>query len=81
MIEGESEDVDEFVTRMKALRWQALQVRGEERIARRVILVDENGAGAGVTEVEGLGDVVERLKKFEGGEGVGKWFLEVMKIA
>jgi len=74
LIEGAQPDVDEFVSRIKALRWQALQVRGEEvRASRRL-----NFDGDGVSEVEGLGDIVEKLRKKD--QELATWFLEGMKI-
>ena len=74
-IEGEEDAVDEFVHRIKQLRWQALQVRAEDVVERRVC-----GDGKeGVTEVEGLGDVVERLKKAD--QETANMFLEGMKIS
>lgn len=75
-IEGLSGDVDEFVTRIKALRWQALQVRAEES--------DEHGKRVcgdgreGVVEVEGLGEIVEGLKRVDA--RVADLFMEGMKI-
>lgn len=73
-VEGEEGDVDEFLRRLKALRWQALQVRAEEVGDERVC-----GTGEGVTEVEGLGEVTEGLRG--AGHGVAEMFLEGMKIA
>lgn len=76
MVEGEKDDVDEFETRIKALRWQALQVRGEEVGEGRVLVRD--GKAVGFKEVEGLDDVVRGLKECE--ERLGEWFLEGMRI-
>ena len=74
-VEGESDCVDEFVRRIKGLRWQALQVRAEEEGESRVC-----GDGVdGVLEVEALGEVVEGLRRKD--ENVAKMFLEGMKIA
>ncbi|KAK3079648.1 hypothetical protein LTS18_004317 [Coniosporium uncinatum] len=79
--EGEVESVDEFVRRLKALRWQALQVRAEEVGGERLCRDDAGGEGGGqgVKEVEGLGDVVEGLGRW--GEGVREMFLDGMKIS
>ena len=74
-VEGESASVDEFVRRIKGLRWQALQVRAEEDGESRVC---GNGA-EGVLEVESLGEVVQGLKRKD--ENVAKMFLEGMRIA
>ena len=83
LIEGEIHNVDEFVSRIKALRWQALQVRGEEICERRICSEVAGGGhaeqGGGVKEVEGLGDIVNELKKRD--QDVADWFLEGMKIA
>lgn len=74
-IEGEEDAVDEFVHRIKQLRWQALQVRAEDVFNIRVC-----GDGKdGVKEVEALGDVVEALKKAD--QETANMFLEGMKIA
>ncbi|GAB7356285.1 hypothetical protein MBLNU459_g7090t1 [Dothideomycetes sp. NU459] len=72
--EGDEDQVDEFVGRLKQLRWQALQVRAEEKVDARVC-----GNGEGVEEVEGLGDIAEALKKKD--PECAKMFLEGMKIA
>lgn len=74
--EGEEDQVDEFVRRLKALRWQALQVRAEDIVESRVC-----GDGSdGVVECETLSEIAEMLKGKGDGE-VGKMFLEGMKIA
>ena len=74
-VEGVTANVDDFVRRIKGLRWQALQVRSEQRSSRRVC-----GEGLeGVTEVERLGEVVEGLRKTD--ERVATLFLEGMRIA
>ena len=74
-VEGELESVDEFVRRIKGLRWQALQVRAEETGSLRVF-----GDGMeGVLEVESLGEVVDGLRRRD--EGVARMFLEGMKIS
>ncbi|KAF4549926.1 Hypothetical protein D9617_19g102310 [Elsinoe fawcettii] len=81
IIEGEEADVDEFETRIKALRWQALQVRGEETtINRRLVSIPEMGTPEplGMTEVEDLSDVVKALRSCE--DRLGDWFLQCMKI-
>jgi len=75
LIEGVEDEVDEFVRRIKALRWQALQVRGEEVGSERRLGSGEEG----VREVEGLGDVVDDLRKKN--RDLADWFLEGMKIA
>jgi len=75
LIEGEEDDVDEFVARIKELRWQALQVRGEEMSEKRRLAGRE---GYGTREVESLGDLAEELKKRN--QGLAEWFLEGMKI-
>lgn len=73
--EGDEDQVDEFVTRLKQLRWQALQVRAEEKAGSRVCGTGEGG----IEEVEGLGDIAEALKKQD--PECAKMFLEGMKIA
>ncbi|KAK4994013.1 hypothetical protein LTR66_005874 [Elasticomyces elasticus] len=73
--EGEEDAVDEFVRRLKELRWQALQVRDEVVVEARVL---GSGDGRGVEEVEGIGDVVEGLK---GRDGCAEMFLKAMRIA
>ncbi|CAD0097799.1 unnamed protein product [Aureobasidium mustum] len=35
-VEGDEDQVDEFIRRLKQLRWQALQVRGEETADKRI---------------------------------------------
>ncbi|EPS35450.1 hypothetical protein H072_11134 [Dactylellina haptotyla CBS 200.50] len=70
-VEGEEGDVDEFVSRLKGLKWQALQIRGVEVGKERVL-----GEGRGVTEVGGLGEVVDGLKD----EGCRNMFLDGMRI-
>ncbi|KAF3935117.1 hypothetical protein ABW19_dt0210129 [Dactylella cylindrospora] len=70
-VEGGDADVDEFVERLKGLKWQALQVRGEERGSERLL------KGGGVKEVEGFGEVVEGLGELE---GCRRLFLEGMRI-
>ncbi|KAG8628766.1 hypothetical protein KVT40_002631 [Elsinoe batatas] len=77
VIEGEDDNVDEFERRIKALRWQALQVRGEETSSRR-ILVKPGGEALGMAEVEDLSEVVKALRGCQ--ERLGEWFLEGMKI-
>ncbi|PSK33518.1 hypothetical protein B9Z65_7405 [Elsinoe australis] len=76
VVEGDKDNVDEFETRIKALRWQALQVRGEEVGEGRVLVRD--GKAVGFREVEGLDDVVRGLKECE--DRLGEWFLEGMRI-
>ncbi|KAI4729169.1 DUF1115-domain-containing protein [Aureobasidium sp. EXF-10728] len=73
-VEGDEDQVDEFVRRLKQLRWQALQVRGEETADKRIC-----GPGDGVLEVEGLGEIAEALKKIDA--GTADLFLQAMKIA
>ncbi|KAH0269724.1 DUF1115-domain-containing protein, partial [Aureobasidium melanogenum] len=73
-VEGDEDQVDEFVRRLKQLRWQALQVRGEETADKRIC-----GPGDGVLEVEGLGDIAEALKKID--HNTADLFLQAMKIA
>lgn len=75
LIEGEEDDVDEFVSRIKELRWQALQVRGEETSEKRRL---GGSQGYGTKEVESLGDLAEELKARD--KGLAAWFLEGMKI-
>ncbi|GAB7344949.1 hypothetical protein MBLNU457_3382t1 [Dothideomycetes sp. NU457] len=75
LIEGEEDDVDEFVSRIKELRWQALQVRGEETSEKRRLAGSD---GFGTREVESLGDLAEELKARD--KGLAEWFLEGMKI-
>ncbi|KAF2227213.1 hypothetical protein BDZ85DRAFT_253892 [Elsinoe ampelina] len=77
VVEGEATDVDEFERRIKALRWQALQVRGEETYSRR-ILIEPGGEALGMAEVEDLSGVVKALRECQ--DGLGDWFLEGMKI-
>lgn len=78
--EGDEDAVDDFVQRLKALRWQALQVRAEETGETRLLAGLARGGGAsGVEEVEGLGEIVEALRKRD--EACAKLFLDGMKIA
>lgn len=72
--EGDEDQIDEFVRRLKQLRWQALQVRGEETADKRIC-----GPGNGVDEVEGLGEIAEALKKID--SDTADLFLQAMKIA
>jgi hypothetical protein len=73
-VEGDEDQVDEFVRRLKQLRWQALQVRGEETADKRIC-----GPGDGVLEVEGLGEIAEALKKIDA--DTADLFLQAMKIS
>ncbi|KEQ73931.1 DUF1115-domain-containing protein [Aureobasidium namibiae CBS 147.97] len=73
-VEGDEDQVDEFIRRLKQLRWQALQVRGEETADKRIC-----GPGHGVLEVEGLGEIAEALKKIDA--DTADLFLQAMKIA
>ena len=74
LIEGSTEAVGEFERRIKALRWQALQVRGEDDGEHRMF-----GDGTtGVQEVEDIGDIVKGLK--EKNADLASWFLAGMKI-
>jgi len=73
-VEGDEDQVDEFIRRLKQLRWQALQVRGEETADKRIC-----GPGDGVLEVEGLGEIAEALKKIDA--DTADLFLQAMKIA
>ncbi|KAF2149636.1 DUF1115-domain-containing protein [Myriangium duriaei CBS 260.36] len=75
LVEGEAEDVAEFERRIKALRWQALQVRGEEDSDTRML-----GEGQGVREVEELSEVVKALREVDGRGEMAEWFLEGMRI-
>lgn len=73
--EGDQDQIDEFVRRLKQLRWQALQVRCEEVVEKRIC-----GDGReGVREVEGLGEIAEKLKETD--PECASMFLEGMKIA
>lgn len=74
--EGETDQVDEFVRRLKALRWQALQVRAEDVVEERVL---DLGSGEGIVECESLGEIAESLKERDG--ELGAMFLEGMKIS
>ncbi|KAG0134715.1 hypothetical protein HOY82DRAFT_668364 [Tuber indicum] len=75
-IEGEKESVGEYISQLKRLKWQAIQVRDEYPApsGQRVLAPD-----AGVEEVEGLSDIAEKLKKV-GGSRLEEWFLGGMKI-
>jgi len=88
-VEGLEGDVDEFVKRMKALRWQALQVRAEETGTERLFFGGHERGGSGeivgalvVEEVESLGDIAEALRRQAGknGERLAEFFLSGMKI-
>ncbi|KAI5251103.1 DUF1115-domain-containing protein [Aureobasidium subglaciale] len=72
--EGDEDQIDEFIRRLKQLRWQALQVRGEETADKRIC-----GPGHGILEVEGLGEIAEALKKIDA--DTADLFLQAMKIA
>ncbi|KAF1355086.1 hypothetical protein BDV97DRAFT_409471, partial [Delphinella strobiligena] len=72
--EGEEDQVEEFVRRLKALRWQALQVRAENTVATRIL-----GHGEGIVEVESLGEISEHLKAKD--TECAAMFLEGMKIS
>lgn len=73
--EGQVDQIDEFVRRLKALRWQALQVRAEDVVEARIL-----GSGdEGVVECESLGEIAESLKAKDA--EVGAMFLEGMKIS
>ncbi|PNS14753.1 hypothetical protein CAC42_1982 [Sphaceloma murrayae] len=76
VIEGIEVNVDEFETRIKALKWQALQVRGSE--VRESPSLVRAGTSIDFKEVEDLSDIVKGLKECE--DGLGEWFLEGMKI-
>ncbi|RPA97284.1 hypothetical protein L873DRAFT_1844980 [Choiromyces venosus 120613-1] len=84
-VEGEKGNVEEFVSRLKVslppsydllangskgLKWQAIQVRDECQVASGQRVLPRE---AGVVEVEGLGDVAERLRGV-GGRGLEEWF-------
>jgi len=72
-VEGEEDYVDEFIRRLKELRWQALQVRASQTCKRRVCSSED-----GIVETEGLGQIAEALKAR--GDGSADMFLEGMKI-
>ncbi|KAI5203600.1 DUF1115-domain-containing protein [Aureobasidium subglaciale] len=72
--EGDEDQIDEFIRRLKQLRWQALQVRGEDTADKRIC-----GPGDGILEVEGLGEIAEALKKIDA--DTADLFLQAMKIA
>ena len=80
VIEGEEADVHEFETKLKALQWAALQVRGEENGMERLFAGDHKG----VVEVETIGEVVSGLRGCQAGlqegERLVEWFLGEMKI-
>lgn len=73
LVEGSTPEVGEFERRIKALRWQALQVRGEDDGIKR-----EFGEGGGLHEVEELSDIVKALRAIN--DGMAEWFLKGMKI-
>lgn len=68
VVEGEESDADEFVRRIKALQWQALQVRCEESeevpegqdVKKAMRLHLEQDAKPVVHEVESLAQVSSR---------------------
>ncbi|KAL1304638.1 hypothetical protein AAFC00_003602 [Neodothiora populina] len=83
--EGPEDGIDEFIARLKALRWQALQVRSECSVERSMFCSRGDGGaagtseGVGIVEMQSLGEIVEALRKRD--EGVAAGFLEAMKIA
>ncbi|KAF8423053.1 hypothetical protein EV426DRAFT_534605 [Tirmania nivea] len=80
LAEGEKNNVQELMTRLKSLSWQALQVRHEE--CRNEWLLGDDGRC--VVEVEAVSEIVKGLKGCPAGPKEGdrlsKWFLEKMKI-
>lgn len=72
-VEGEAADVDEFIRRLKELRWQALQVREVQYADNRVC-----GSGNGIVEVESLGEIGEALK--HKGRACVEMFFQGMRI-
>ena len=74
--EGEESEIDDFVRRLKALRWQALQVRAEDLVDERIM---GETLGEGIVEVETLGEIAEGLKGRSAETSL--LFLEGMKIS
>jgi hypothetical protein len=62
------------------MRWQAIQERGAEDVPITALGLLEAGQHS-VEEVEGLGNITERLKtKVTSGESIANFFIESMKI-
>ncbi|GAM89643.1 hypothetical protein ANO11243_076820 [Dothideomycetidae sp. 11243] len=73
LVEGSASSVAEFERRIKALRWQALQVRGSIDGPERSL-----DAGQGVVEVQELSEIVSALRTID--DSLADWFLSGMKI-
>ncbi len=85
IVEGPSDNVSAFTRRIKALRWQALNVRYEETISdselaspriARALHELKNVQRPSAVEVEDISEVHEIMVR----AGMGELFLDVMKI-
>ncbi|KAL1637772.1 hypothetical protein SLS56_000327 [Neofusicoccum ribis] len=75
-VEGEAAAVRTFVDELKSMRWQAIQERATENAQMSSLTL-----APGIQEVQGLGDIAERLKSSGNqGERLATFFLGSMKI-
>lgn len=69
VLQGPKDIVEDAITELKGMRWQAMQVRGE-------IEDHEKQLNEGIHEVETVADVVEQMEVL----GLGKWCLSALRM-
>ena len=70
ILQGQKDLLDDAVTELKGMRWQAMQVRAE-------LEFDEKRLDPGIHEVESVAEVVERMELL----GLGDWCLSALRMA
>jgi hypothetical protein len=69
VLQGPKDSLDEAITELKGMRWQAMQVRAE-------IQCDETLVEEGIHEVETVAEVVEKMESV----GLGYWCLSALRM-
>jgi hypothetical protein len=69
VLQGRKDALDKSVTNLKAMKWQAMQVRGE-------IECNDKQLKDGIHEVEKVSEVVEKLEELQ----LGDWCLSALRM-
>lgn len=68
VLQGRKPALDEAITELKSMRWQAMQVRGEVECGKKL--------DSGIHEVEKVAEVVTKMDEI----GLGDWCLSALKM-
>jgi 2C-methyl-D-erythritol 2,4-cyclodiphosphate synthase len=69
VLQGRKDALDNAVTNLKAMKWQAMQVRGE-------IECNDKKLKDGIHEVEKVSEVVEKMEELQ----LGDWCLSALRM-